>query len=431
MPCSIMCSPHCSPRFRHRASRLTHNQIRCAKLTLLLLLLTLNSQPSTLLADTVVVFNEIMYHPATNEANMEWVELHNQEAVDVDLSGWSITGGINYSFASNPIVRGRGFLVLASSPSTLAAATGLTNILGPFTGRLSNNGDTVRLRNNSGRIMDEISYGVEDDWPVAPDGSGVSLAKVDRDTASGAAQNWRGSDQMGGTPGTENFPSSNTVFPDTRLISIDAVWKYEASGTDLGTGWRDPAYNDSGWSSRSNLSSRAITGLFNTGVDPSGIVLANNTPDPHYVITVNAQGGTGTNALAILNHPAWLANDNVSSWIGIHNPGSDNVAQGNYNYQTTFSLASYILATVQINLTVAVDDTLNDVFINGVSSGFTTTGFAAFNPPFTLTNGFVAALNALEFRTLNGGTSPNPHGFRALVSGTALAANTNAPLPLG
>src|SRR5262245_47221841 len=29
-------------------------------------------------ADSVVVFNEIMYHPATNEAALEWVELHNQ-----------------------------------------------------------------------------------------------------------------------------------------------------------------------------------------------------------------------------------------------------------------------------------------------------------------------------------------------------------------
>src|SRR5881275_2798392 len=164
------------------------------RLTILLVLLSI---PAATLADTVVVFNEIMYHPATNEPTMEWVELHNQEAVDVDLSGWAITGGIDYSFASNTIVRGNGYLVLAASPETLMAATGLTNVLGPFTGRLSNNGDTVRLRNNSGRVMDEISYGVEGDWPVAPDGSGVSLSKMDRDAASGPAENWRASEQMG------------------------------------------------------------------------------------------------------------------------------------------------------------------------------------------------------------------------------------------
>src|SRR5213083_1882839 len=69
-------------------------------------------------ADSTVSFNEIMYHPATNEPAMEWIELRNQQAVDVDISGWSITGGINYSFASNTIVRGNGYLVLASSPTT-------------------------------------------------------------------------------------------------------------------------------------------------------------------------------------------------------------------------------------------------------------------------------------------------------------------------
>src|SRR6266498_2060416 len=154
-------------------------------------------------ADSVVVFNEIMYHPATNEPVMEWLELRNEMAVDVDLSGWSITGGIQYTFASNTIVHGGGYVVVALSPATLMDLIGSTDVLGPFTGRLGNNGDTLRLRNNSGRVVDEVNYGVDGDWPVAPDGSGVSLAKRDRETASAAAQDWIISEQMGGTPGAE------------------------------------------------------------------------------------------------------------------------------------------------------------------------------------------------------------------------------------
>src|SRR5437016_113810 len=50
---------------------------------------------SAALADSVVVFNEIMYHPATNEPALEWVELYDQNSVDVDLSGWRIAGGID------------------------------------------------------------------------------------------------------------------------------------------------------------------------------------------------------------------------------------------------------------------------------------------------------------------------------------------------
>src|SRR5258708_14275891 len=112
------------------------------KLLLFVLLLTV-CIAIPLRADTVVVFNEIMYHPPTNEAALEWVELKNQMAVDVDISGWSIAGGIQYTFPSNTIVRGGGLLVVAASPDTLAAPTGLANVGGPFTGRLSKHGDLI------------------------------------------------------------------------------------------------------------------------------------------------------------------------------------------------------------------------------------------------------------------------------------------------
>jgi hypothetical protein len=173
-------------------------------------------------------FNEIMYHPATNEPAMEWVELRNQLAVDIDISDWSIRGGIQFTFASNTIVRGGGYIVVAVSPASLQAVTGLANIVGPFTGRLNNAGDTLQIRNNSGRVVDEISYGVDGDWPVAPDGSGVSLAKRDAETASGPGANWTVSEQIGGTPGGGNFKQDTFIAPPG-LVSF---WRFsEASGT--------------------------------------------------------------------------------------------------------------------------------------------------------------------------------------------------------
>ena len=108
-------------------------------------------------ADSSVVFNEIMYHPATNEPAMEIVELYNQMAVDVDMSGWSLDGDIHYQFASNTVVHGGAFVVVAISPTNLAAGTGLTNILGPFTNRLPNSGGKLLLRNNNGRLVNEVT----------------------------------------------------------------------------------------------------------------------------------------------------------------------------------------------------------------------------------------------------------------------------------
>ncbi|HMJ91178.1 MAG TPA: lamin tail domain-containing protein, partial [Candidatus Acidoferrum sp.] len=199
-------------------------------------------------ADAVVVFNEIMYHPRTNEAALEWVELHNQMAVDVELSGWSIRGGIDYDFAEGTVIPGGGFLVIALSPTNLIAL-GITNVLGPFSGRLSNSGEELRLRNNNGRVVNEVSYSVEDQWPVAADGAGPSLAKFDADSASAVPSNWRASAQMGGTPGVINFPRITYSVTTQTLLPISQSWRFDQSGADLGTAWRGTSFNDTSWSS--------------------------------------------------------------------------------------------------------------------------------------------------------------------------------------
>src|SRR5262245_5758913 len=66
-------------------------------------------------ADCVVVFNEVMYHPtgpdaATQEAR-EWIELRNQMTVDIDMSRWSLAGGLSYTFPANTILPAGGRIV--------------------------------------------------------------------------------------------------------------------------------------------------------------------------------------------------------------------------------------------------------------------------------------------------------------------------------
>src|SRR5207247_5697758 len=75
---------------------------------------------------------------------------------------------------------------------------------------------------------------------------------------------------------------------------------------------------------------------------------------------------------------------------------------------------------------------LNNVYLNGQPTGVSYSGFTAMSGNFTLTSGFVAGNNTLEFRTSNAdGPGPNPYGFRAVVSGTGLAPNTSSPLASG
>src|SRR5688572_20176740 len=198
--------------------------------------------PLLAFADSAVVFNEIMYHPAgTNEAALEWVEFHNQHAVDIDISGWRLDSGIDFDFAEGTVIRAGGYLVVASSPANLTGMTGATNVVGPFRNRLSNAGDRLVLRNNNRRIIDEVTYGSELDWPVAPDGAGPSLVKRARNLRSGDTASWRASYEMGGTPGRANLPVTVSANTTSQTLSpFLQSWRYNRDGLDLGTAWRMP-----------------------------------------------------------------------------------------------------------------------------------------------------------------------------------------------
>ena len=210
-------------------------------------------------ADSVITFNEVMYHPAGNTQTLEWVELFNALSYDMDISGWQLDGGIEYTFPAGTTIPSEGYLVIAKSPAVLEAQTGITRALGPFSGQLANGGETLRLENNSGRVMDEVDYRDGGDWPVAPDGSGVSLAKIAPFTASPAAASWHFSRQLGGTPGAENFPGASGPVVTT-LVDGDATWRYNDEGVDLGAAWRNPEYDASSWSNGQALFNSELGG---------------------------------------------------------------------------------------------------------------------------------------------------------------------------
>ena len=194
--------------------------------------------------DSVVVFNEIHYNPANDDSSLEYVELYNQLVVDVDISNWRIDG-VGYDFPEGTVLGGQEYLVIAKDPAALAAATGHSGALGPFSGTLSNSGETLRLYNNnrafrsSGgtgitgainesdvgrRVMDEISYSDTTPWPIGPDGSGSTLAKIAFTEGSAHPINWTSSTGANGTPGSAN---TFTSVPD---IAFN-----EASAGDLGS----------------------------------------------------------------------------------------------------------------------------------------------------------------------------------------------------
>lgn len=234
---------------------------RAAGLALSLALVLVARSP--LRADTTVVFHEIHYHPAVDEAAHEWVELHNSLAVDIDVSGWSIDGGVRYPIPEGTIIPGGGYLVVARSPDTLRAEGVRAEILGPFDGRFDNSGERLELLDRNGRTMDRVRYRDGGAWPVGPDGSGATLAKRDPELSSAPARNWTTSARVGGTPGEANFPREGG--PPSLPTGLVSYWSFdEPSGSLV-----DPVGSNHGTTGAAATREEGLVGPGAIGFDDS------------------------------------------------------------------------------------------------------------------------------------------------------------------
>ena len=163
------------------------------------------------LLDSTTVFNELMYAPT--DGAPEWIELHNQMAVDMDLSGWSLASGIEYPFPEGTIIEGGGYLVVSSLPNALPQI----RTLGPFRGRLANGGERIELRDNNWRLMSVIDYRDDGEWPVGADGSGASLSKMKRVLRPRRRTTGRRALKSAERPGLKIFLQRLTFKPESSI----------------------------------------------------------------------------------------------------------------------------------------------------------------------------------------------------------------------
>lgn len=194
-------------------------------------------------AGSPVRLSEIMYHPPGGE-DFEFVELWNAGSTAVDLSGYQFEG-ISFRFpVAFPLLGPGQRLILANNGDPAAFATrypGVT-VAGYYGSSLANGGERIALLDPAGWVVDSLTYGDAGAWPMAADGQGASLERIEFTGDTRAPENWRASPQAGGTPGTAPTPP---VRPALRLTEISAssadgdwveLFNSGATPVDL-TGW--------------------------------------------------------------------------------------------------------------------------------------------------------------------------------------------------
>jgi len=196
--------------------------------------------PNAIFADKIVI-NEIFFHPTTERTNEEWIELHNVDTVSVNLTGWQLTQGANFTFPNVSIPAGGYLVVAANVPAFQAKYPGVNNVVGGWAGQLSNTDEDIQLETATGEEVDTVHYADEGDWAIrqrgpleggsrgwewfsAADGTnfntasglmegGRSLELRNPALPNQHGQNWAFSTQTNGTPGAANTALSTNIAP--------------------------------------------------------------------------------------------------------------------------------------------------------------------------------------------------------------------------
>lgn len=305
-----------------------------------------------------IVINEIMYHPASQDVREEFVELFNAGPTNVNLSGWTLGGGIAFTFP-NVTLNAGAYLAVAADwdrftdlhPTVNSIGGWLTSTVTNVNGRLftnytpvlSNTRNAVNLNNAAGTRIDEVAYADSGDWAVrrrglpdlgargwtwyaAHDGLGSSLELINAALPNEHGQNWGASTGAGGTPGAPNSIRSTNIAPliigaqhlpviprSTENVSVSArIINESASGLAVTLRWRVDGGPTNFLST--NMLDNGASGDGTAGDGIYGALLqpmANNTLIEFYIEAADAPANTRT-----WPAPALQAEDQGSASIG-------------------------------------------------------------------------------------------------------------------
>ncbi len=157
-----------------------------------------------------VVITELNYNNPGND-DYEFVELFNNGPAAIDMTDWTISDAVDFTFPAFTLNAGE-YAIVANNAAAFEAAFGIMPF--QFTGALNNTGEDVILSDATGAQADIVSYSDSAPWPASADGFGPTLSLCDVNTDNNDPTNWAASitptgfsvdgTEILGTPGAAN-----------------------------------------------------------------------------------------------------------------------------------------------------------------------------------------------------------------------------------
>ena len=109
-----------------------------------------------------VRISELNYQDVTGDDAQDFIEIENAGTEEVVLTGWCIEG-VDFCFEQETRIAGGSVVVVTGAE---------------VTGKFSNSGERVQLKDAVGNVVDEINYTDSSPWPVSANGRGHSLHRL-------------------------------------------------------------------------------------------------------------------------------------------------------------------------------------------------------------------------------------------------------------
>jgi len=188
-----------------------------------------------------VLINEVAWAGTLASANDEWIELWNPGDDPIDLAGWRLSDGGDLTASLTGAISAHGMYLLERTDDSTVSDIPADKI---YTGSLNNAGETLRLLDASGNLIDTANAGAGP-WPA---GSTSARSSMERHGALDLPGNWstfpglggNGLDADGraiaGTPRQPNAPVAAptptatasgpgpTPFPAEAVIINEVAW---------------------------------------------------------------------------------------------------------------------------------------------------------------------------------------------------------------
>nr|QNO57185.1 hypothetical protein HJKONFEM_00035 [Methanosarcinales archaeon ANME-1 ERB7] len=166
------------------------NIVKTVVIVAMAILVLMSMLPAMVSAQGDVKINEIMYNPQGTDADLEWIELYNNDAEAVNISDWTVD---NNPISDNVMQPGD-YVVLARNKTAFEDYYGALScsVIEVRLGLTNDPGDTIVLCNITGAEVDNVTYNAS----LGADENGKTLER----TATGV---WAESPVEGGTPCAE------------------------------------------------------------------------------------------------------------------------------------------------------------------------------------------------------------------------------------